>query len=163
MIKELYADLVLLNGKVITVDGENSVARAVAAKDGLILKVGRVSVVKKTIGPETEVIDAEGLTVLPGLIDSHMHPGNYGVFWVRGVRCGPDVDSIDELLERIRAKTDATPEGRWMLGYALDDLKLGRYPTRRELDDVTPRNPLYIQNDATFQREGGNPPHFKSR
>ena len=74
MIRELYADLVLLNGKVITVDGENSVARAVAAKDGRILKVGRVSVVKKTIGPETEVIDAEGLTVLPSLIDSHMHP-----------------------------------------------------------------------------------------
>lgn len=145
MIRELYADLVLLNGKVITVDGENSVARAVAAKDGRILKVGRVSVVKKTIGSETEVIDAEGLTVLPGLIDSHMHPGNYGVFWVRGVRCGPDVDSMDELLERIRAKTDATPEGRWILGYTLDDVKLGRYPTRRELDGVTPRNPLYIQ------------------
>jgi predicted amidohydrolase YtcJ len=145
MIRELYADLVLLNGKVITVDGENSVARAVAAKDGRILKVGRVSVVKKTIGPETEVIDAEGLTVLPGLIDSHMHPGNYGVFRVRGVRCGPDVDSINELLKRIRAKTDATPEGRWILGYALDDLKLGRYPMRSELDGVTPRNPLYIQ------------------
>ena len=141
----LCADLALLNGRVLTVDAKDSVAEAVAVRGNRILSVGTVEEVSEAIGEGTEVIDLEGRTVIPGLIDSHMHPGSYGVFWVRGVRCGPDVDSIDELLQRIGEKAGATPEGGWILGYALDDVKLGRYPGREELDSVTPRNPLYIQ------------------
>ncbi|MCW3979510.1 MAG: amidohydrolase [Candidatus Bathyarchaeota archaeon] len=141
----LFADLVLHNGKVLTVDSEETVAEAVAVKGSLIVAVGTDEEVLGTIGEETEVIDLEGKTVLPGLIDSHMHPGSYGVFWVRGVKCGPDMESVDELLKRIREKADTTPEGRWILGYALDDVRLGRYPSRAELDSVTPSNPLYIQ------------------
>jgi len=83
--------------------------------------------------------------VLPGLIDSHMHPGSYGAFKVRGVQCGPDLESIEELLTVLKEKAESTPKGRWILGYTLDDVRLGRYPTLRELDSVTPDNPLYIQ------------------
>ena len=141
----LSADLVLLNGKVVTVDADETIAEAVAVKGSLIVAVGSDEEVSQTMGDETQVVDLEGRTILPGLIDSHMHPGSYGIFWVRGVRCGPDIESIDELLERIGEKADATPEGRWILGYALDDVRLGRYPSRAELDGVTPGNPLYIQ------------------
>jgi len=171
----LSADLVLYGGKVLTVDADETVAEAVAVKGSLIVAVGTDEEVSGTIGEETEVIDLEGKTVLPGLIDSHMHPGSYGVFWVRGVRCGPNIESVDELLERIGEKADFTPEGRWILGYALDDVRLGRYPSRAELDGVTPANPLYIQRRdghisvanslaleaAGIDRDTPDPPHGK--
>lgn len=142
---DLCADTVFLDGKVITVDNEDTVAEAVAVRDGRILRVGSNEYIQESVGKSTEVIDIRGRVLIPGLIDSHMHPGSYGVFRVRGVRCGPDVESIRELLDRIADKADSTPEGRWILGYRLDDVKLGRYPTRWELDEVTPNNPLYIQ------------------
>ncbi len=141
----LSADLVVHSGKVLTVDAEETVAEVVAIMGSLIVAVGTDEEISGTIGEETELIDLEGKTVLPGLIDSHMHPGSYGVFWVRGVKCGPDIETMDELLERISKKANSTPEGRWILGYALDDVRLGRYPSRDELDGVTPLNPLYIQ------------------
>ena len=171
----LYADLALVNGKVVTVDDRDTMAEALAIKDGRILTVGSREEVKRVIGENTEVHNLDGLTVLPGLIDSHMHPGSYGVFWVRGVACGPDVESMDEILERIREKADSTPSGRWILGYRLDNVKLGRYPTRKELDNVTPKNPLYIQRRdghiglvnslalkaAGITRDTPDPPHGK--
>jgi predicted amidohydrolase YtcJ len=140
----LCADLALVNGKVLTVDDENSVAEAVATKFSRIMVVGSTEEVERVMGEKTEVHDLGGRTVLPGLIDSHMHPAGYGASRVRGVKCGPDVYSIEELLQRIKEKAKTTPEGNWIQGYSLDDLGLGRYPTRQELDSVTPRNPLYI-------------------
>lgn len=142
---ELYADLALLNGKVLTMDADSSVAESVATKGGRILRVGSNEEVSQVVGEGTDVYDLAGKTVLPGLIDSHMHPGSHGVFWVRGVKCGPDLGSMEELVSRINAKSDSSNEGAWILGYALDDVKLGRYPTLGELDEASPRNPLYIQ------------------
>ena len=143
--QDLCADLIFVNGKVITVNEKDEIAEAVAVRDGKVLRVGSNSYVQEVRGEGTEVHDLGGLPLLPGLIDSHMHPGSYGVFWVRGVSCGPDVASMEVLLERIKGKADSTPKGRWILGYTLDDVKLGRYPTRAELDSVCPENPLYIQ------------------
>ena len=143
--KGFYADLALLNGRVLTVDAEDSIVEAVALRGDLIVAVGSDETVSEWIGEGTEVIDLQGRTALPGLIDSHMHPGSYGAFKVRGVQCGPDLESIEGLLDVLKAKAESTPEGRWILGYSLDDVRLGRYPSRRELDGVTPENPLYIQ------------------
>ena len=140
-----HADLVLLNGRIVTVDAEDSVVSAVAIRGSRIEEVGSDKDVSRWIGEGTVVIDLDGKTVLPGLIDSHMHPGSYGAFKVRGVQCGPDLESIEELLDILKVKSESTPEGRWVLGYSLDDVRLGRYPTRQELDSVTPKNPLYIQ------------------
>jgi predicted amidohydrolase YtcJ len=141
----LHADLVLQNGRIVTVDAEDSVVSAVAIRGSRIEEVGSDKDVSRWIGEGTVVIDLDGKTVLPGLIDSHMHPGSYGAFKVRGVQCGPDLESIEELLDILKVKAESTPEGRWVLGYSLDDVRLGRYPTRQELDSVTPKNPLYIQ------------------
>ena len=141
----LHADLVLQNGRIVTVDAEDSVVSAVAIRGSRIEEVGSDKDVSRWIGEGTVVIDLDGKTVLPGLIDSHMHPGSYGAFKVRGIQCGPDLESIEELLDILKVKSESTPEGRWVLGYSLDDVRLGRYPTRQELDSVTPKNPLYIQ------------------
>ena len=121
---ELYADLVLVNGHVLTVDSRDSVADAVAVKGNLIQAVGANEDIYELVGAKTEVMDLREGTLLPGLIDSHMHPGSYGVFKTRGVQCGPDIESIEELLSRLKKKAGATPEGRWILGYRLDDVKL---------------------------------------
>ena len=148
----LYADFVLLNGKVITVDDDNSIAEAIAIKNGWILRVGSDDDIREVIDSRTEVHDLEGKTVLPGLIDSHMHPGgSWGAYLVRGVECGPEFTSVEDMLERVRVKVVETTSGNWILGYRMDDVKMGRYPTRQELDKVSPNNPLYIQ-----RRDGHN-------
>lgn len=75
-----FPDLVFRNGKVITVDNQNTITQAIAIRDGKILMVGKNEVIDEIIGKETEIIDLEGRTILPGIIDSHLHPGSYGVF-----------------------------------------------------------------------------------
>ena len=149
---ENQANLILINGKIITADPNNTIAKAVALRDGRILKVGATSQVKKLAGPDTKIIDLKGKTVLPGLIDSHMHPGgSWGAYLIRGVACGPNYTKIEEMLEAIQKKAHETPKGNWILGYGMDNVKMGRYPTRDELDKAAPHNPLYIQ-----RRDGHN-------
>lgn len=150
--EDLCADLVFVNGNVITVDDENSLAEAVAIKSGRIIRVGQNEPILATVGDTTRVVDLKGKTLLPGLIDSHMHPGgSWGAYIIRGVSCGPDFNSVDEMLEAVKKKVEETPPGSWILGYRMDDVKMGRYPTLEELDQVAPENPLYIQ-----RRDGHN-------
>jgi predicted amidohydrolase YtcJ len=73
LVDELGADLVLLNGKIVTVDPSETIAEAVAVKDGRFLKVGSSDEIKRLAGSRTKIIDLKGKTVLPGFIDSHEH------------------------------------------------------------------------------------------
>ena len=149
---ENQANLILINGKIITSDPNNTLAKAVALRDCKILKVGATSRVNKLAGPDTKIIDLKGKTVLPGLIDSHMHPGgSWGAYLIRGVACGPNYTKIGEMLEAIQKKAHETPKANWILGYGMDNVKMGRYPTLDELDKASPHNPLYIQ-----RRDGHN-------
>jgi len=149
---DLCADLAFINGKVVTVDADGTVASAVAVKGGRILRVGSKESILEVVGEATALRDLEGLTVLPGFIDSHMHPGgSWGAYLVRGVACGPDYTSVDDMLEVVRRRAAETPPGNWILGYRMDDVRMGRYPTLKELDEAAPNNPLYIQ-----RRDGHN-------
>ena len=149
---DLCADLAFFNGKVFTLDGDDSTVQAVSVRNGKILRVGSDDYVRESTGSRTRKVDLDGKTMLPGLIDSHMHPGgSWGAYLVRGVACGPHFNSVEEMLESVREKVMVTPPGNWVLGYRMDDIKMGRYPTRGELDEVSPQNPLYIQ-----RRDGHN-------
>lgn len=149
---DLAADLAFINGKVVTLDKENSVHDAVAVKNGSILRVGTTEHIKEATAANTQIIDLKGKTLLPGLIDSHMHPGgSWGAYLIRGVECGPMYSRVEDMLKAVKKKVDDTPPGSWILGYGMDDVKMGRYPTRHELDMVSPMNPLYIQ-----RRDGHN-------
>ena len=143
------ADLALINGKIITVDPHDSIAEAVAAKFGRIIAVGSDEGIQNLIGTETSVIDLHGKTVLPGFIDSHCHmiaTGGRHVMGVLDLSQEAGVGSIADIQARIKEKARTTPEGEWIIGGLEDDSKLaeGRHPTRWELDEAAPNNPVMI-------------------
>src|SRR6476620_578725 len=139
------ADLVLRGGRVITVDKDWRVAQAVAIRDGRFLAVGSDAAIACHIGPNTQVIELTGKTVVPGLIDSHLHQRFAGLngpaVQLLGSRTVVDVQNA--IAERV-ARTEA---GKWVMassGWHESILEEGRMPTRFELDKVAPNNPVFI-------------------
>jgi hypothetical protein len=139
------ADVVLVNGKFITVDSAFSIRSAMAVKDGRILAVGTPSEIEAYRGPSTRVVDLEGSTVLPGLIDSHTHPAAAAVFeYDHRV---PEMESVADVLAYIRERAQTVPEGGWIWvsQVFLTRLKEQRYPTRAELDEAAPRHAVVFR------------------
>jgi len=139
------ADLVLRGGKVITVDKDWRIAQAVAVQDGRFLAVGDAAAIAAHIGPQTQVIELAGRTVVPGLIDSHLHQ-------LFAALNGPAVQllgarSVAEVQALIGERVARTPPGQWVTassGWHESILQEGRMPTRFELDQVSPDNPVFI-------------------
>ena len=143
------ADLVIKNGKIITVDAHDTIAEAVATLDSNFVRVGRNDDVAPLIGTETKVIDLAGKTLIPGFIDSHTHPVSTGAFMYSLDLIDAAAElcpSIADLQDRIREKVKETPKGDWIGGrnYVPEKMKENRWPTREELDAVAPDNPLII-------------------
>ncbi len=135
-------DLVLLNGRIYTIDEAHPRAEALAVKHGRFLAVGSNDDVRNLVTARTEVIDAAGMTVTPGFIDAHSHPS--GVRELTGVNV--DLRSIAEIQEAMRRKAAETPPGYWVTGYKYDDTKLreGRPVSRKDLDEAVPDYPAMI-------------------
>jgi hypothetical protein len=136
------ATLIVHNGKVLTVDAKFRTAQAVAIRDAKIVAVGSNADILKLRGPNTQVIDARGRTVMPGLSDSHVHP--VGAATSEAVKPMAVWRSLAEVKEYIRKQAETTPKGKWIvLRYAfptrLDD---ARFPTKAELDEVAPDHPV---------------------
>jgi predicted amidohydrolase YtcJ len=137
------ADSIVHRAKVVTVDDKFSIAEALAVRDGKIIAVGTDAEVMKHKGSKTTVIDAGGKMVLPGLMDSHVHPTGAALSeWKEPL---PDPRSLNDVFAFIREKAQATPEGEWIvLRFAfptrLDD---ARFPTKAELDEAAPKHPVY--------------------
>ena len=106
-------DLVLTNGKIITVDERFTIAQAVAIRGNEIAVVGTSRDVASLAGPGTRTIDLGGRAVIPGLIDNHMHLLRAGTTWRREVRWD-GVDSRAQALEMLRAKAVAVGPGEWV-------------------------------------------------
>jgi predicted amidohydrolase YtcJ len=136
------ADLILHHGKVVTVDPAFSIRQAVAVQGGKILRVGTDDDVLKTRGPRTEVIDLGGKTVLPGLIDSHVHPG--GAAMTEFDHPVPDMETVQDVLAYVRSRAKALPEGAWIevRQVFITRLREPRYPTKAELDEAAPKHPV---------------------
>src|SRR6266516_856206 len=106
------ADLILHNGKIVTVDGQFSIQQAVAIKGGSITAVGSdASVLKAESGSQTEVIDLGGRTVLPGLVDAHVHALEAGLSEFRAPI--PPLDSNAAVQQYLRQQAAKTPKGEW--------------------------------------------------
>ncbi|HYM12507.1 MAG TPA: amidohydrolase, partial [Bryobacterales bacterium] len=142
------ADLILYNGKIVTVDDKFSVAQAVAVKNGKITVVGTTKQVFSTErGPRTQRIDLKGRTVLPGLVDSHVHPLSAGLSEFR--RPLPPLDSFEAIQNFIRAQMETTPKGHWIIVPRTFPTRLKelRMPTRDVLD-VAAEHPVMF--DASY-------------
>jgi len=150
------ADLIVHNGKVVTVDRDFSVRQAMAIKNGLILRVGTDEEILQLKGPRTELIDLAGAMVLPGLMDSHTHP--LGAALTEFDHEIPAMESIADVLAYFRARAQAVPEGGWIVlqQVFITRLRERRYPTRAELDTAAPKHPVIFRTgpDASFNSLG---------
>ena len=143
----MYANSILINGNVITMDPNKPRAEAVAVLHGKIVAVGTSDEIRETAGRGTRVIDVEGKTVVPGFIDAHNHMLSTGRTRLMLVDCSPEaVKSIAELKEAMRGRAQATPKGHWVRGRTYDDTKLEeqRHPNRWDLDEAAPDHPVHI-------------------
>ena len=136
------ADLILHNGKIVTVDAKFTVHEAIAVSKGRIDRVGGNAAVLGFKGPFTRVIDLKGKTVLPGLIDSHVHPTD--ACMTEFDHPIPEMESIPDVLKYIEGRVKALSPGEWIVvrQVFITRLKEQRYPTRAELDRAAPKNPL---------------------
>ena len=142
---ETPADLVVMNADVHTVDAAAPRAQAFAVREGRFMAVGGDAEVRALIGPETEVRDAGGATVVPGFIDGHVHFGS-GTSLVRGVDL-TGIPSKQEWLRIIAAKAEQLPDGAWIVGGRWDHtLEGGEFPGKQDLDAVTPANPVVLSD-----------------
>jgi predicted amidohydrolase YtcJ len=136
-------DLILHNAKVVTVDRQFRVVEALAIEGEKITAVGSNEALLKLKGPKTKTIDLGGKVVLPGLIDSHTHPT--GAAMHEFDHPIPDVETIADVLAYIKSRAKGLPEGEWIVvsQMFITRLKEQRYPTRQELDEAAPKNPVF--------------------
>ena len=138
------ADIVLLNGKIVTVDSNFTIAESIAIRDGKILAVGSTDEIGKYIGRNTNSIQLNGKTVVPGLIDAHAHPVTASQSELNDTI--PDVHSINELLNWIQNQAALKKAGEWIIHpkFFITRMLDMRQLTLRELDSVAPNNPLFL-------------------
>lgn len=154
------ADIILSGGKIITADARFSIAQSVAIRAGRFIAVGDDAMVQRHAAPHTRHIALDGRTVLPGLIDGHAHMDREGLKDVFPSLAG--CRSIASIQARIAELAKDKAPGEWIVTMPVGDppfywdlpeaLAEGRWPTRAELDDAAPRNPVYIRPIWGFWR-----------
>lgn len=134
--------LIVHNGRIVTVDPKFTVVAAMSVRDGRIVAVGGDDEILATKTPDTVVLDLGGKTVLPGLIDSHVHPGTASM--TEFDHPVPDMRTVADVLDYVRERAAAYGEGKWVevKQVFITRLKERRYPTRAELDEAAPNNPV---------------------
>ena len=141
-------DLIFYNGNVITVDSQFRRAEAVAIQGNKFAAVGAGEKVKRLAAPKTRQIDLEGKTVIPGIIDAHVHAAHGGMYLLPKFVRFDDSRRIDDMLTAIAAKAESTPPGEWVLGsghFDFDLIKEERFPNRWELDRAVPNHPFFMR------------------
>jgi predicted amidohydrolase YtcJ len=144
----VFADTVLIGGKVVTMDAADSTVQAVAVRAGLIDQVGSDAAIMALAGPATRVLDLRGRTVTPGLIDSHLHfqiMPQFGGFYLDFMP--PEVSTIAEMQDKLAAEVARVPAGTWVQAVYMS-VEGGRAPTRQELDVVSPDHPVFMMQLA---------------
>ena len=144
------ADKIFINGKIITVDSQNSIAQAVAVQDGKILAVGTTKDIEKLKGKNTQVVDLGGKTVTPGFIDGHSHFMSFGRANLANLN-PPPVGNIRKIadivaeLQKFKAQK-GLKDSDWIsgFGYDVDQLEEKRHPRKEDFDAAFPNNPVVI-------------------
>jgi predicted amidohydrolase YtcJ len=150
---DVVPDVVFFNAKIVALDAAGSTVSGVAVKDGKILKVGTADEIKKLAGPSTQLVDLDGKTVVPGLIDAHCHPMETIYLKDAWVDCRyPQTKSVKEALAHIAEWAKKTPKGQWIyvacVSASENKFIEKRLPTKAELDAAVPDNPVLLANGA---------------
>lgn len=154
--KIIYADRVLKNANIYTVDATNPHAEAIAINDGKIVFVGNNKNVEKFIGKETKVEDLNGKFVLPGFIDTHAHYA-FGANVASAIKLNQE-DTPKKWLAEIKKFAKNNPDKPGILGLGIMPLKFGKNgPTKEMLDEAVPNRPAIIID------EGGHSAWFNSK
>ncbi len=154
-------DLVVINAKVYTMDTVTPRAEAFAVSNSRIVAVGTSSEIRSLSGRRTRVMDAKGMTVVPGFIDTHNHPRGEWLLYEVLVGNPFEVEfvTIASIIEKLRARAQQTPPGSWVSGYFHDDTKLKdkRLLTRADLDLVSTEHPVVVRH------RGGHTAFYNSK
>ncbi len=144
------ADLILFNGKIISIDKQDNIYDAIAIKNGKIIQLGGNAEIKLLAGPDCKLIDLKGKTVTPGLIDSHYHLMYYGQqFWPGYLNIRhPDVQSKADLLKVVGDRAKQLNKGIWISGNQGFHLQNNETLDRTDLDAVSPDNPVYLRHGS---------------
>jgi predicted amidohydrolase YtcJ len=137
-------DLIVTNARIYTVDQNRPIVDAMAIRDGRIVATGPSRLIGAMRGANTQVLDLDGKTVIPGMIDAHVHLMGLG----QGLRT---VDlrgsaSYDEVIARVAERARSTPPGQWIVGRAWDqnDWADTRFPTHEKLSAAVPNHPVFL-------------------
>jgi predicted amidohydrolase YtcJ len=155
------ADLLLVNGKIVTVDDTFSIQEAIAICDTRIVAVGRDDALRHLVGADTRVVDLHGRTVIPGLIDNHDHVIRATEYWPNEARLD-GVATRAEALERLADKATTLGDGEWLMalgGWTEEQFSDSQADfTLAELDAVAPSRPAFVQ--AVYSHAYGNSAWF---
>jgi len=135
-----------VDGEVITVNALDEITEAVAVQGRHIIATGSTEEILKLQDEDSEIINLNGRTLLPGLIDSHLHITMYGTNEL-SISCKDEsVKSIDNLLQQLKERVSQTPAGEWVRAWGYHDQKIAdrRFPTKEELDSVSTEHPIIV-------------------
>lgn len=141
----LFPDTVLINGNIVTLAGGQ--AQALAVRGDTIAAVGTSDAIRALAGPDTRVIDLGGRTVIPGLIDSHIHAIRAGLTFMTEVQW-IGAPTLADALARLRAAAETTPKGNWLVvagGWSERQFAEDRWPTQAEITAAAPDHHVYVQ------------------
>ncbi len=142
------ADIILVNGNVVTIDAKRTTAKALAIKNGLIHFVGDDQGARGMASETTQIIDLMGRTVTPGLIDAHCHLSACGLLGTAYVDISwPAVFTIADMQAKLAERIAVTPPGEWVVASGWVTFE-GRYPDKRDLDPISPNHPVFVLNQG---------------
>ena len=146
----MSADLALINTNVRTMNPRQPVAQAVAMRKNRIVKVGTNQEINQLIGKDTKTISLDGKTVVPGLIDTHIHVADFGrcLLWLDLTTA----ESITELQSLLKEKTKKMHAGNWIIGRGWNQnrFKENRFLTLADLNDAAPENPVILYHETAM-------------
>ncbi|MXV38142.1 amidohydrolase family protein [Flavobacteriaceae bacterium Ap0902] len=140
------ADMIVTNAKVAVLDDNRTMAEAIAIRNGKVLKTGSNEQIMALANDQTQVINANGRTLIPGLNDSHLHITRGGRFYNQELRWD-GVKSLKEALRMLKEQAQRTPEGQWVRvigGWSPYQFEERRMPTPEEINEATGDVPTFV-------------------
>ena len=148
----LPPDTILVNGKIVTMDSDDSIAEAVAIKNGRVVAIGSTESIESLAGDDTQKIDLAGRTATPGLIDSHNHFAVSAADALYSLDLAyPNVKTIADIVEKVREGAAGRGPGEWVTGGRWDEgkLKENRHIHAKDLDPVSPARPVWLTHTTS--------------